>query len=79
MTIPTLEPGAIPTLADVVERLGAIPLERIHAKPAPGTATEADVLARPYGEKRLCELVDGVLVEKPLEFRAALLGTLLIQ
>jgi Uma2 family endonuclease len=53
-------------------------LERIYATPPPGTATEADVLARPLGEKRLCELVDGVLVAKPLDFRQALLGSLLV-
>ena len=50
-----------PNLDDLVERLGGIPLSRILADPAPGTATEADVLeaTRRYG--RLYELVDGVL------------------
>jgi Uma2 family endonuclease len=33
-------------------------------KPVPGTATESDVLAVERREGRLCELVDGVLVEK---------------
>src|SRR5437870_1317101 len=40
MTAVTREPK---TLADVVARLGGVPLERIPARPAPGTATEADV------------------------------------
>ena len=62
ITIETTCPVA-PTLAEVVERLGSVPLERIPSVPAPGTATEADVFRRPGGEKRLYELVDGVLVE----------------
>jgi hypothetical protein len=45
-----------------------VPLCRIRMHPAPGTATEADVLMRPNGEKRLFELVDGVLVEKPMGY-----------
>lgn len=69
------------TLADLHERLGRIPLHRIRCHPAPGTAAEADVLVHFHGEKRLCELVDGVLVEKPMgyyESRLAIcLGTLL--
>ena len=39
-TIATM-PG---TLADVVRRLGGVPLDRIRARPAPGTATEDDLL-----------------------------------
>lgn len=68
-----------PTLRDVIEKLGSIPLERIPSVPAPGTATEADVLRRPGGEKRLYELVDGVLVEKPVGFYEARLAAVLIR
>jgi Uma2 family endonuclease len=65
----------IDTLADLLDRLGGIPLERIRFRPAPGTATEADALAAAEAPcKRLCELVDGVLVEKPMGFREALLA-----
>ncbi len=32
------------TLAELVEHLGGIPLERIRMDPPPGTATEEDVL-----------------------------------
>ena len=59
------------SLAEVVRDLGDIPLERIRAYPPPGTATAAD-LDRP-GNK-LCELIDGVLVEKPVGARESLLG-----
>ena len=36
--------------------------------PLPGTATEQDVIDIESRENRLCELVDGVLVEKPLAY-----------
>ncbi len=52
------------TAADLVERFGAIPLWRIRQEPAPGTATENDVIEIHDREDRLCELVEGVLVEK---------------
>jgi Uma2 family endonuclease len=66
------------TLADLVQQLGDIPLERIRAKPAPGTATEKDLLdALEAPRKRICELVDGVLVEKPMGTREALLAALI--
>ncbi len=56
----------IETVADLMHRRGDIPLERIIVRPPPGTATEKDVLkALEAPRKRLCELVDGVLVEKP--------------
>jgi Uma2 family endonuclease len=53
------------TAADVHARVGGIPLERIRTFPAPGTATEADVLETEARSDRICELVDGILVEKP--------------
>jgi Uma2 family endonuclease len=56
------------TVADLLESLGDIPPERVRMRPHPGTATEDDVLAILAREKRLCELVDGVLVEKPVGF-----------
>jgi len=52
------------TAADLVERFGAIPLYRIRFDPPPGAATEEDVIRIEAKEDRLCELVDGVLVEK---------------
>ncbi len=51
------------TLADLHERLGFVPLRRIRMQPAPGTATEKDLLAIPREEGRF-ELIDGTLVEK---------------
>ncbi len=52
------------TAVDLVERFGAIPLNRVRQEPAPGTATEQDVIEIHEHEDRLYELVDGTLVEK---------------
>lgn len=59
--LPDDQPFAAGTLADLVDRLGGIPLNRIKLHPAPGTATEADVV-----RVRCCELIDGVIVEKDM-------------
>lgn len=62
------------TLADVLARVGDVPPERIRAFPAPGTATEADLLDSDITGDRGHELVDGILVEKAMGFRADLIG-----
>ena len=67
------------TIADLVDRLGGIPLDRILFQPVPGEATVEDVIAADARQNRLCELVDGVLVEKPMGFRESLIAALLIQ
>lgn len=70
---------AVPhSLDDVVQGLGGIPLSRILAKPAPGTATESDVLESQRIHYRLYELVDGVLVEKAMRLSESLLAGALI-
>ena len=74
MSLATLAPPDFVTMADLLESLGQIPLERIRIKPAPGTATEDDVIAIHAREKRLCELVDGVLVEKPMGYEESRLA-----
>jgi Uma2 family endonuclease len=75
-----LSADPIDNLAELVERLGGIPLERIRFHPPPGTATEDDVIAALEApRKRLCELIDGVLVEKPMGYSESLLAALLIE
>jgi Uma2 family endonuclease len=69
---------ALETLADLLAHLGGIAPERVRLSPAPGTATEADVLHVHDHAGRLCELVDGVLVEKAMGFRESLLAAALI-
>lgn len=67
------------TLADVIDRIGNVPLDRVLWNPLPGTATEADALRLLDGEpKRLVELVDGILVEKPMGQREGFLAASLI-
>jgi Uma2 family endonuclease len=62
------------TFADFLERLGHVPLDRIRMRPAPGTATAADVVRIEQEENRLCELIEVVLVEKAMGFRESLLA-----
>lgn len=61
------------SVADLIDRLGGIPAERIRMQPPPGTATEKDLLRLLDAEdKRICELIDGVLVEKAVATREGL-------
>lgn len=54
------------SIADLQRFLGDVPAERIRLFPSPGTATEADLLWVLDHEDRVCELIDGVLVEKDM-------------
>lgn len=74
--MPTVVPstGAIETVADLLTQLGSIAPQRVRFRPLPGTATEKDVLDIQAREDRLCELVDGVLVEKGMGFRESFLA-----
>lgn len=65
---------SIPTLGDLLDRLGGIPAERVRYFPLPGTGTVQDVIDIEARENRLCELVDGVLVEKPMGFTESYLA-----
>ena len=66
------------TVADLQRRFGPIPFSRIRQHPAPGTATEEDVLWLNDHEDRLCELVDGILVEKTVGLEESWIAGLLI-
>ncbi len=79
MASPATEPR-LETFADLLHQIGNVPLERIRLHPAPGTATEQDVTAALEGvEKHICELVDGVLVEKPVASTEAMLAGVIVQ
>src|SRR5271166_4204839 len=60
----TITPPAIRTLADLLVRLGGVPLDRIRFHPPPGTATVRDVIDVAEREGKFCEPVAGVLLEK---------------
>jgi Uma2 family endonuclease len=62
------------TLADVLRQLGGISPRRIRFRPAPGTATERDVVKIRDRERRLFELVDGVLVENVMGYWESVLA-----
>lgn len=63
------------TGADLLDFLGGIPPDRVRLTPSPGTATEADLIRASSGpEPWIVELMDGVLVNKALDFRASVIG-----
>jgi Uma2 family endonuclease len=68
---------SIKTLADLLDRLGGVPLDRIRFQPYPGTATVRDVIEVERKEGKLCELVEGVLVEKTVGYRESQLAVFL--
>lgn len=65
------------TVADLVGHLDGIPARRIRLRPFPGTATEEDVLEVYARERLLCELVDGILVEKAMGYYESVLAIVL--
>jgi Uma2 family endonuclease len=66
------------TMAELLQRIGEVPLERLPLRPPMGTATERDVIAAlEQADKRLYELVDGYLVEKAMGTKEGLLAHLI--
>jgi Uma2 family endonuclease len=76
-TIPT-KARRFDNAAEWHRALGDVPLERIIFDPWPGTATEADLLRFVERDNRLCELIDGTLVEKPVGWAEAIIAANLI-
>ncbi|NNJ26432.1 Uma2 family endonuclease [Alienimonas chondri] len=69
--VPTADPV---TAAEIVAQFGDVPLFRIVMDPAPGTATEADIDRIKRETGRLCELIDGTLIEKAVGAEFDLMG-----
>jgi Putative restriction endonuclease len=67
----------IDTLAEVMERLGGIPLHRVRVNPPIGTATEKDLIAARDPLAKSLELVDGALVEKAVTTAGSVLAAYL--
>lgn len=70
-------PTPAKTVADLLTRLGNVPARRVRLSPVPGTATEKDVISIGTREDRLCELVEGTLVEKVMGYGESALAFLL--
>jgi len=66
-------------VAELVAHVGDVPGNRIRLSPAPGSATEADLLHACEVEKRLCELIDGTLLEKTMGAIESHLAAVLIE
>jgi Uma2 family endonuclease len=66
------------TAAELLHNLGDIHPSRLRLRPAPGSATEHDLLDIRRRERRLYELVDGVLVEKVMGYMESSLAAWII-
>jgi Uma2 family endonuclease len=78
MATATLSLPIADTVAQLISFLGDVPPERIRLRPTPGAATEEDVIEINERRLGLCELIDGVLVEKTLGYYEAMLAGLII-
>ena len=66
----------IERMSELLHRLGGVPAKRVMLRPAPGTATEADLVAHAERWKGLpCELIQGVLIEKAMGFLESMIAS----
>lgn len=70
--------GEPPNMAAIWLRAGQVPLERIVMQPAPGTATVDDAVNSRHQLNLNCELVDGILVAKPMGYFESKIAAILI-
>lgn len=71
--------AAVPNrLSDILEELGGIAASRVRSEPATGKATIADLI-RVNDEGCLCELVDGILIQKATGWNESLIVAALIE
>jgi Uma2 family endonuclease len=68
-----IPPEPDPTIADLLKHLG-VPARRVLLHPPPGEATTRDLVRC----RRLVELIDGVLVEKPMGYYESCLALVLM-
>ena len=74
MATVTVGTATFETAAELLAQLGDIPPSRVRLKPTPGTATEQEVLDVWKRDRKLCELIDGTLVEKTVGHREGYLA-----
>ncbi len=83
MTTTTSEPEvsvtSVPmTAQDLLDQLGGVAPGRVRFNPLPGLATEADLIEVNARKQGICELVDGILVEKAMGKLESLLAVAII-
>jgi Uma2 family endonuclease len=61
-----------------MKRVGGIELDRVLFQPFPGTATKQDVLNLLEHEGKLCELIEGVLLEKVMGWNESALAAYIV-
>jgi Uma2 family endonuclease len=66
------------TIGELLDQLGGIEPGRVRATPAPGKATEQDLIRLLARTDRLYELVDGVLVEKVMGAQESFIAGLIL-
>ena len=74
MNLIATQPNPTWTMDQLRKHFGMIPATRILLQPRPGTATEKDAYQLNEYEGHLCELVDGVLVERVRDENASSLS-----
>jgi Uma2 family endonuclease len=78
MTTLLAPPAAPRSLGDLLESLGGISPARVLLNPPPGRATVQDVVRVHDRDRRLCELVDGTLVQKAVGYIESMLAGVII-
>jgi Uma2 family endonuclease len=67
------------TLAELLERLGGVPAERVRLRHPLGSATEEEYVRFAERTGRGCELIDGVIVEKAIGYFESRLAAVLLR
>lgn len=75
---PAVASGRYATAAEWWDALGRVPMARIVFPPHAGLATEEDVAGLDDHQDRLCEWIDGTLVEKEIGFEESLITSRII-
>jgi Uma2 family endonuclease len=67
------------TVQDLLSELGGLPASRVRICPAPGSATNDDLIFANESQGDLCELVEGCLVEKAMSFESSVVAATIVK
>lgn len=62
------------SMADRLNEIGGIALDRVRINPSPGTATAEDLILVNVKSRPLCELIDSTIVEKVMGYEASVVA-----